>query len=122
MEREFCTAAKEIMKERFGHDNVVALATQCGGMPYVRYVNAYYEDGSFYVITYVLSEKMRHIGETPIVAIAGEWFNGHGVAENLGWFSAEKNRAVAEKLRRVLWSGSTMGTMILRTGTRLYCA
>jgi hypothetical protein len=30
------------MKERFGKDSVIALATEENGIPYVRYVNAYY--------------------------------------------------------------------------------
>lgn len=36
-----------LMDERFGCDNVIALATACGDMPYVRGVNAYYMDGAF---------------------------------------------------------------------------
>ena len=34
--------AEQIMKERFGKDSVIALATEENGIPYVRYVNAYY--------------------------------------------------------------------------------
>ena len=51
--------AEKVMQERFGHDNVLALATVDGTEPWVRYVNAYYENGAFYVITYALSNKMR---------------------------------------------------------------
>ena len=43
-------------------------------MPYVRYVNAYYENGAFYIITYALSNKMIHIENNSTVAIAGDWF------------------------------------------------
>ena len=56
---------KGLMDERFGHDSVIALATQDGDMPSVRYVNAYYEEGAFYVITYALSNKMRHLEKNP---------------------------------------------------------
>ena len=63
-----------IMKERFGRDTVIALATYDTETPYVRFVNSYYEDGAFYVITYALSNKMRQIGQNPVVAVAGEWF------------------------------------------------
>ena len=38
--------AARIMAERFGRDCVIALAT-VGGEPFVRFVNAYYEGGSF---------------------------------------------------------------------------
>ncbi len=39
--------AKKIMMERFGKDTVIALATIEKEVPYVRYVNAYYENGAF---------------------------------------------------------------------------
>ena len=38
--------AEKIMKERFGKDTVIALATLENEIPYVRYVNAYYENGA----------------------------------------------------------------------------
>ena len=44
--------AEKIMIERFGKDTVIALETIENGIPYVRYVNAYYENGTFYLITY----------------------------------------------------------------------
>jgi len=50
---------KQIIDERFGKDNVISLATSAENIPYVRYVNAYYEKGAFYVITYALSNKMK---------------------------------------------------------------
>ena len=42
--------AEKIMIERFGKDTVIALATVEDGVPYVRSVNAYYENGAFYII------------------------------------------------------------------------
>lgn len=91
--------AREIMIERFSKDNVMALATTENGVPYVRYVNAYYEDGSFYVITYALSNKMKQLEKEPTAAIAGEWFTAHGTGNNLGYFCKDDNRAIAQKLR-----------------------
>lgn len=91
--------AARIMDERFGRDNVVALATSENGTPHVRYVNAFYEDGAFYVITYALSQKMRQLRENPTAALAAEWFTAHGKPESLGWFGDEKNRGIAAKLR-----------------------
>ncbi len=69
----------KIMTERFGGDNVIALATTNEGVPYVRNVNAYYENGAFYVITYARSNKIKHIEKNPTVAIAGDWFTAHGL-------------------------------------------
>ena len=74
---------EQIMKERFGKDNVIALATAQDNVPHVRSVDAFYEDRAFYVITYALSGKMRQISENPLVASAGDWFTAHGTAENL---------------------------------------
>ena len=91
---------KEIMNERFGKDNIIAVATVKDGEPYVRSVDAFYEDGAFYVITYALSNKMKQIEENPHVAIAGDWFTAHGKGINLGWFCKEENKNIAEKLRK----------------------
>lgn len=101
MEKSKQTEALEIMRERFGHDSLISIATIDGGRPSVRTVNGYYEDGSFYVITYALSNKMKQIGENPIVAICGEWFTGHGVGENMGYICGEQNTELAAKLREV---------------------
>lgn len=95
---------KQIMAERFGKDNVVALATAEAGKPYVRSVNAFYEDGAFYVITYALSGKMKQIAQNPEVAICGEWFTAHGVGANLGYFGKRENADMAQKLRKAFAS------------------
>lgn len=91
--------AEKIMIERFGKDTVIALATVEHEVPYVRYVNAYYEDGSFYIITYAFSNKMKQLEANPNVAIAGDWFSAHGRGNNLGYFGKEENRLIAEKLK-----------------------
>ncbi len=82
--------AEKIMTERFGKDTVIALATVENEMPFVRYVNAYYEDGAFYMITYALSNKMSHIKNNPTVAIAGEWFTAHG--KGINWDTLGKRK------------------------------
>ncbi len=92
-------AVEKIMTERFGKDAIIALATTCDEVPYVRYVDAYYENGAFYIITYALSDKMKQIEKNPVVAIAGEWFSAHGKGVNLGYFGNEENQPIAEKLR-----------------------
>ncbi len=90
-----------LMDKRFGHDNLVALATTQSTTPWVRAVNTYYENGCFYVITHALSNKMKQIEENPTVAICGDWFTAHGVGENKGHILAEENREIADKLRTV---------------------
>ena len=90
---------ESLLSERFGKDTVVALATIENDAPRVRYVNAYYENGAFYIITYALSDKLRQLEKNPSAAIAGEWFTAQGRVENLGWFGSRENREIADKLR-----------------------
>lgn len=92
---------KNLLDERFGKDSIIALATAKDGTPHVRNVNAFYEDGAFYVITHALSNKMKQIEENPCVAISGDWFTAHGKGINLGWFCKEENRNIAQKLKKV---------------------
>ena len=99
MSEKFSAAAKEAMTERFGHDTCISLVTVDGSTPWVRTVNSYYENGAFYVVTYALSNKMRHIEKNPAVVICGDWFSAHGTGENLGYILDEKNAELAAKLR-----------------------
>ena len=91
--------ANEIMAARFGKDTVISLATANNRIPYVRNVNAYYENGVFYIITHMLSNKMKQIEKNPTVGIAGEWFTAHGKAINLGYFGRKENHVIAGKLK-----------------------
>jgi len=123
--------AEAVMRERFGCDNVLALATVENGQPWVRSVNGYYEDGAFYVITYALSNKMKQIAANPSVALAGEWYTARGVGESLGFVGKPENAAMTAKLRQAFAGWIDNGhtnfedehTVILRirvTGATLY--
>ena len=93
-----------ILDQRFGRDRMISLATSVGDLPSVREVNGYYQDGSFYIITHALSGKMQQIALNPRVALSGEWFSGHGLAENLGHVLKEENRELISTLRQVFSS------------------
>ena len=99
--RQLSQEVEKIMMERFGRDTVIALSTVKDDMPYVRYVNAYYENGAFYMITHALSNKMKHMENNPIVAVAGEWFSAHGKGINLGYWGKTENHLIARKLKKV---------------------
>ena len=90
-----------ILNERFGKDSLISLATSIENVPYVRTVDAFYDDGTFYVLTHALSGKMKQIEKNPIVAVSGEWFTAHGRGINLGWYGSDENKAIAEKMRIV---------------------
>lgn len=92
---------EKIMDERFGCDTLLSIATVENGVPSVRIVNSYYEDGAFYVITYAKSNKMRQIAGNPVVAVCGEWFTAHGIGENRGHVQAVENEEIMSKLRVV---------------------
>ena len=90
-----------IMLERFGKDSMIALATAIDNVPYVRNVDAFYENGAFYVLTHGLSGKMKQIKENPAVALSGEWFTAQGKGVHLGYFGKADNARIAEKMRDV---------------------
>ena len=95
--------AMSIMAERFGKDSLIAIATSDGERIYNRIVDAYYENGAFYVTTYALSNKVRQIEAKPDVAVcAVDWFSGHGVGKNIGWVLEPQNADIRAKLREAL--------------------
>lgn len=99
----------EVLTEKFGKDSLMALATiDKSGKPWVRTINSLFYEDSFYTITYALSNKIKHIENNPNVAISGEWFSGHAIAENLGYIKSEENKDIAEKLKLafVSWYGN----------------
>ncbi|MBE6883021.1 MAG: pyridoxamine 5'-phosphate oxidase family protein [Ruminococcaceae bacterium] len=97
--KHFPQEAIEIMNERFHHDTLISLATSEGTIPWVRTVNAYYEEGSFYVITHAKSNKMQQITKNSMVAVCGDWFTAHGIAEDMGYILDKANQMLMGKLR-----------------------
>ena len=90
-----------------GKDNVISLSTVRDGgdtplpCPAVRDVDAYYENGVFYITTYAKSAKMQQIEENRNVAFSVhfEGISGSGTGENLGWVMEPRNAALRSKLR-----------------------
>ena len=89
-----------ILVERFGKDSLISLATLDGDSPAVRTVDAYYQDGCFYTVTYAMSGKMQQIARNPKVAICGDWFTAHGLGESMGHILLPDNADLADKLRK----------------------
>lgn len=92
-----------------GKDNLIALATVAlspntagNPCPAVRMVNAYYEDGVFYVSTGAKKNKMREIEKNNEVSICGmDLFVARGTAENLGWVKDERNAEIRTKMKKI---------------------
>ncbi|MHC1696308.1 MAG: pyridoxamine 5'-phosphate oxidase family protein [Eubacteriales bacterium] len=100
----------KLIEEKFGNgkDNIISLATiarepSSDGKPrpVVRSVDAYYEDGAFYIVTNAKSNKTLQILQNPEVSVAGcmEMFNAIGIGENIGWVLDPKNADIRTKLR-----------------------
>jgi hypothetical protein len=105
----------KLIEETFGNgkDNVISLATiardanaEGKPRPVVRSVDAYYEDGIFYVVTHGKSNKMLQIEQNQEVSISGcmEMFTANGFGENLGWVLDPQNAEIRTKLRTVFSS------------------
>jgi len=101
----------KLLEERFGNgkDNVISLATisldvsaEGKPMPCVRDVDAIYEDGVFYIITYAQSNKVRQIEANPEVSVAVHFedFFSSGTGKNLGWVMDPRNAEIRAKMRQ----------------------
>lgn len=103
--------AMKLLDEKFGHrDGLISLSTiaqspdgKGNSRPAARLVNAFYEDGAFYTVTYATSDKMLQIAQNPEVAVCVivESFTADGVGENLGWVCDEKNAELMAKIRPI---------------------
>ena len=99
-----------ILKERFGNnkDNVLSLATisleqsvDGHSLPCVRDVDAFYEDGDFYIVTHAQSSKIKQISANPNVSIAVHFedFFSSGIGIIRGWVLDPDNAGLRSKLR-----------------------
>ena len=94
--------ADKILYERFKSGQLIALATSEDNKPYVRAVNAYYENGVFYIMTDASSGKMKQMEKNPEVAICGQLLNARGIAENIGHVLKPEHKELMKTLRIAL--------------------
>lgn len=103
--------AMKLLDEKLGHKDglislsTIALSASADGKsrPAARLVDAFYEDGAFYTVTYATSNKMLEIAQNPEVAVCiiVENFTADGIGENLGWVCDEKNAEIMAKIRPI---------------------
>lgn len=96
--------AVTVMKELYGHDVAMPLATVNGDKANIRVINAYYKENAFYITTYALSNKMKEIETNPNVALNHNLFVAHGIGENIGNPLEERNRDLREELKQVFFT------------------
>ncbi len=101
-------AMKQLDEKLGNKDGLISLSTialELGAdgksRPAARLVDAYYEDGAFYTVSYATTAKMRQIAQNPEVAVCiiVENFTADGIGENLGWVCDVKNAQMMKKLR-----------------------
>ena len=92
--------ALDVMREVYGKDTAMSLATVNGDKPNMRVVNAYYEECAFYVTTYALSNKIKEISKNPNVALNHNLFVAHGTGENIGNPLDKQNAEIREELKK----------------------
>lgn len=81
-----------IIENRFNNTNkLIFFATSVDNIPYIRAMTPYYNEGSFYFISDVDSEKVKHIQINNTVALCGEWFNANGKASILSLNSIDNS-------------------------------
>ena len=111
---------KQILKERFGKDSLIALATAVKDVPYVRAVNAYYEEGAFYIVTHALSNKMKQLEKTPWPPSPGNGSPPRGRARISAMFGMKKTPLSLKRCAGSLPAGIAMGTWMRRIPTPVF--
>ena len=87
-----------VLEELFSRDYQFALATTSKGIPSVRFIDTFYDNGAFYIVTYAKSQKVLEIEENPRVALCNKLYSFNGTAENIGHPLKEENKEIRNKL------------------------
>ena len=106
--------AMQLLNEKVGtKDGLISLSTIAlepgtdgKSRPAARIVDAYYEDGAFYIVTYATTSKMQQIAKNSAVSVCiiVENFTADGIGENFGWVRDEKNTEMMAKLRTSIYT------------------
>lgn len=93
--------ALKAMDEMFGRDYQFALATCSEDKPSLRFVDAYYKDGQFWVVTYRNSRKVKDILQNPNVELCYKLFTFSGKAYDVGHPLKDENAKIRSELIKV---------------------
>lgn len=92
--------AKEIMQENFGHVVEMCLASCVDNNVTVRDLNAYYNDGKFYILSKASNSLVHDIAVNPRVGLCHGSHNIYGTARSLGHPLESKNAALRKLLKK----------------------
>lgn len=91
----------KVLQEVFARDYQFALATSKDNIPSVRFVDTFYDDGSFYIVSYAKSQKVKEIEKNSEISMCNRLYRFTGTARNIGHPLLQENHAIREKLIKV---------------------
>lgn len=89
------------MNELFAKDCQFAMATAKDNTPSVRVVDTFFDNCSFYVVTYSNTQKVRELENNSQISLCNEFYRFTGNAYNIGHPLLLENRGIREKLIKV---------------------
>jgi uncharacterized pyridoxamine 5'-phosphate oxidase family protein len=89
------------MEELFAKDYQFALATSKDNIPSLRFIDTFYDNENFYVVTYSKSQKVKEMEKNPSVSLCNKLYRFSGIATNIGHPLKPENRELREKLIKV---------------------
>ncbi|WP_242878777.1 pyridoxamine 5'-phosphate oxidase family protein [Clostridium beijerinckii] len=87
-----------ILEVLFAKDYQFALATSNDNIPSVRFVDTFYDNGAFYIVSYAKSQKVQEIEKDNKISMCNKLYHFTGIAHNIGHPLLEKNYGIREKL------------------------
>lgn len=95
---ELWEKAMQVMDELFARDYQFAMATASNNTPSVRFIDTYYENGSFFIVTYAKSQKVKDLEDNSEVALCNRLYRFSGNGHNIGHPLLPENQAIRERL------------------------
>ena len=91
----------KVLEEIFAKDYQFALATSNDNIPSVRFVDTFYDNGAFYIVSYSKSQKVKEIEKNSEISMCNKLYRFSGTACNIGHPLSEENHEIREKLIKV---------------------
>ncbi|WP_238859477.1 pyridoxamine 5'-phosphate oxidase family protein [Clostridium sp. YIM B02569] len=87
-----------ILEVLFAKDYQFALATSNDNISSVRFVDTFYDNGAFYIVSYAKSQKVQEIEKNNKISMCNKLYRFTGIAHNIGHPLLEKNYGIRAKL------------------------
>lgn len=87
-----------VMNDLFARDYQFALATTNNNIPSVRFVDTYFDDSCFYIVTYSKSKKVQELELNSNISLCNNLYSFSGTAVNIGHPLKQENSEIRKKL------------------------